>query len=735
MSDFNLKRPPPSTAYLLNTPFDMPTGDQRLIRAIAFSDSTGQYVNAGLSVVFTLIFAWLWGLVAAAIIYYAPHRFSRRRLVALVALRNCTDPWSAFIAFSTFTMDSMGCCAQRRRPRRYYAATWQDSLFGFLLVLLSLAVVAGSITMGIRGPPLIQIGRFAPIRADILFFPPVEKLEPAIYRAFRGDPAVRALSSIDLLGAGLRNGKVAIKGSTIADPNGPGYRVTYDYNITGYEFGLKHSGDLKLSVRGACRTEYGWLDEDAPEDVDRYRAFGSSIPKAVFDANLTGPALKFPPRLAFIGWPEAKEEWSQKQAGNVSFAILTTLAHRGSDKERKDDPWYLTENIPAYNDSRGDSITHRVKSGRPALSCWENNTWSCCGGKSVNGNVEFSKEATDYFGVPYVLRDVLARALLTPSIMRIGRNAGMSALSSVVSSPNSIIGTIDAGSSSLLKDMERLILAGYVSALNILSDTTMFEASKEDMKENNLFWDGENSRQKDGADDFVVASPDVQTFNLTGLIIVGVIVVFLLITKLILTLKLTFHTNNTHAYPTDRDIDAIDPHQEVSYSPFNKDRWARFKAFSAVHLLRNTYEAGTGVPEDDWMCSADLPEPSEEKPLRLVHCGKGEYSCAGHIATDPELLGVTTSSAESGKRSRSHSNSITTLSGFQTGYPPPESNFRFPPVTPLTTPPVATSSTWPVQRYRDDVGQNSVPLLPVHRHSSSSGYDGTWRDGPWRDGT
>lgn len=47
--------PPPETAYLTSTPFYMPT-DGGDVWAIAFTTTTSQFLNAALSVIFTLIF-------------------------------------------------------------------------------------------------------------------------------------------------------------------------------------------------------------------------------------------------------------------------------------------------------------------------------------------------------------------------------------------------------------------------------------------------------------------------------------------------------------------------------------------------------------------------------------------------------------------------------------------------------------------------------------------------------
>jgi len=698
----NLYSAAPAGAYMLRTGFDMPTNANRTVWAIAFEAKTGQFINAALSVVFTLIFAWLWGLVAAAIIYVAPHRFSRRRLVALVALRNSADPWSAFIAFASFTLDSMGCFRLRPRPRRYLRSTWQDSLFGLLLVTLALAVVVGSIVMGVLGPPYLQIGNAAPVKRDVLYSPNAAKftdIDPATLRAFRGGPAMRALSNVELFEDIVRD-RVTI--TRLKD-----YGLRYQYSITGVELGFKHAFDLKMSAIGECRPEYNWIQPSPgdPENEAYYELFDD--PMNNFTVLLSGDHLNVIPKAAFKT-KATKLANNETKIGNVSYAVVGGLAHRMSLTSQDSDPWYRTE----FNESEGlggEKLKWRIKRGLPALSCWHQDIWSCCGGQSANGSRNMEKLIG--IAVPEVLRDVVGTALLYPPVQRVGSFAGMSALASVVSTEESSDGILNAENSSIYKDLERLIFAGYISALNILPDTTRAQPTKELMRTKNLFVN-ETTGILPGAEDFVVTTPDVQTFNLTGLITTACVAFVLLVVKFFLTLKLTLYTNNMYQSYTDRNLEILDPHQDVSFSRFNKDRWTRFRAFSAIHLLRNTYEDGTGVPEDDWVCSEDLPEPSE-KPLALVRCGRGEYSCAGHIATAPELLGIPKSAAPSGKRSRSHNNSVSTL-----GPPSPNESFRFPQQSPpVTTPAPASASYFAGQRYQDDT-QNSVPLLPVHRPCS-----------------
>jgi len=47
--------PPPETAYITATPFDMPTPDGN-IWAISFTTASAQFLNGAIAVIFTLIF-------------------------------------------------------------------------------------------------------------------------------------------------------------------------------------------------------------------------------------------------------------------------------------------------------------------------------------------------------------------------------------------------------------------------------------------------------------------------------------------------------------------------------------------------------------------------------------------------------------------------------------------------------------------------------------------------------
>ncbi|KAK4211353.1 hypothetical protein QBC37DRAFT_484706 [Rhypophila decipiens] len=645
---------PPSSAYSVLKPFEMPVSNGS-IWAISFTAKNGQIVNASLSVIYTFIFAWLWSLVVAATIYFAPHRFSRRRLVALVALRNTSSPLSALQALANFTTESMGCFGPRKLKQ---ASAWRDTLFGLLFAALCFIVIIGGAIMGVFGPAFLQIGNVAPVKGDALFYPRASMaLSGEAGRNLRGAASLRALSSVqvfsDAIGPDVVQVTVDEGIAASGSPEQPMYGLNYRYKITGPELGLKGASDLTLSVNGACRTEYGWLDTSFPgPDVDNYTIFGD--PNNILAIGLGHPYRTFQPRATFRMVRNNETRLAQARSGNFSYAVMLTSALHNSTSEGTD-PWYLTER----QQPEDLEYPYRIKRGRPVLSCWHQDTWSC-GERSVNGS--YNLKSLEPLQVPQVLRDVLGIALANPPIQRLGEDAGTSAILSVQLSLNSKEGILNAQQSSIHQDMQRLILASYISTLNILGDTTRFNPSKEEFENSNWFHNRTKSMQLEGADGFVVFTPEVTTFSLTGLIVAACVAAVLLVMKVALTLKLLFHRN---IYAGLYDVDDIDPH--LSMSPINKDRWARFRAFSAIHLLRNTYEDGSGVPAKDWGCGDGLPEPREDKPLLLVRCKRGDSGCAGHIATQPGLLDEGRELQHRRRRRRSKLNSISTLLGESDG--------------------------------------------------------------------
>ncbi|GAB1319856.1 hypothetical protein MFIFM68171_10066 [Madurella fahalii] len=616
--------PPPETAYLTMTPFDMP-GEDGDVWAVALSTSSSQFLNAAIAVVFTLIFPWAWGLIASIALYAAPHKPTRRQSVALVTLRNAPDPWTAFKALLGYTYESMGSVTANKRA-------WREPLSGLVLCLTSLAVFVVSIVMGIVGPTLLEIGNVAPVRASILYYPqlpPVgDTLGENIFNGHRSLGILRALSSVEIAKAESRS-KVKITVIPVdydGDEQPPPltFGLQYNYHLSGADFGIERASGLALNVTGECRTTYAWQNTSDPE-FDIYTLWGDETNQ--FSVSLNGSQVLTPPRAYF--WLPMAPADQLNSDGRVSFAVVVAAAHRPSISEGSD-PWYTTEQRdPDIGPELVVDTPVWVKRGRPALSCWQHDRWSY-GDQEFKNVVELANAPNDTVPVPSVLLKVIASASVMPLIISVANIVGPSALESAVISPNGFNndGLIDAGAASIQQDMERLIVASFINTRNILVDCAMSEVTGNGRRLANVFT-GTDGRPQDGAGQFVVSTPNVRTFSLNGLIGLAVTLVGLLFLKIALFVKLL-----THA---DAHTDGAPGSSTEDVAP-NCDRWARFKALSAGSLLRMVYEGGRGVPQPDWKCCEEFPtdDPNGQTPKRfqLAKCQAGACSCGGHIVAN-----------------------------------------------------------------------------------------------------
>jgi len=113
--------------------------------------------------------------------------------------------------------------------------------------------------------------------------------------------------------------------------------------------------------------------------------------------------------------------------------------------------------------TRGDpSLPYQVQRGRPVLHCWEDRTWDL-NGKDVEGSklntLTGLKLHKLWAGTIFPLEFEL------PRLVSLGRAAGPSALKSAFYAAAPYY-HLDAGACSILNDLERLVLANWVSSRN-----------------------------------------------------------------------------------------------------------------------------------------------------------------------------------------------------------------------------------------------------------------------------
>lgn len=181
--------------------------------------------------------------------------------------------------------------------------------------------------------------------------------------------------------------------------------------------------------------------------------------------------------------------------------------------------------------------------------------------------------------------------------------------------------------------MKRLVLASFVSSQNVFVDTALSEPRP---GAKNIFI-GPDGLPRDGANQFVVESPAVQTFSLVSLVVLAAVAVGIWLIKLLLSLKVRFHRDQDRL-PVGGRNPAGRGNSNQPMPEWNDDRWTRFKALSAGQLFRNVYERRQGFSEDGWSCSQEFPQMTDHRLFRLVKCKKEDGSCGGHIETDPRTF-------------------------------------------------------------------------------------------------
>ncbi|RYO82915.1 hypothetical protein DL766_003392 [Monosporascus sp. MC13-8B] len=586
---------PDSSSYLLATPFSMPSdrGDRW---AVSFTGNSAALLVAALSTIIAVSFLCLWNFICFIAMLFDGNA-TRRRYVALVTLWNSNESWFAFKELLSYTYQ---CATYHPNSDPY----WGDVAYGLVFCIIALAVFGGSIAMGIVGPSLVQIGNVAPPQPSTLFYPRIPAADDPVQQlqefGLRAPGLLRALGSVEAARVELRS-RVLVDADTSYPDRENGDRVIglkYGYSLSGLELGLQGGIDLELAVEGSCITEYGWYVESAEDDeVDMYHLWNNANDSAWVLLNLY--ETQHAPRATFHLHSQGVDQLLS--GSNVSYAIIASSARRSSISPGSD-PWYATEPRDEH-DPRFDA-GHWIKRQRPVLSCWEQNRW-----RYGTQNVASVYELKNIPGmaIPTVLLEVLETTFTVPMIVRLGNASGGSALRSGTRSLN---GVIDAHTCSIYDDIERLILASFVASRNVFSDATMFGQSG---NYPNIFT-SPNGQPGNGAANFVVSSPDIQTFSLTGIVTLAAISVVPIMARCAAWWLVRVHNGRQ------------DPQ-------LGANKWTRFHVLTAVQLFRCMYEPGADTQSRQWNCAMPVPDELDENSFRLVP-NKCQAYCKGHIDKD-----------------------------------------------------------------------------------------------------
>jgi len=381
-------------------------------------------------------------------------------------------------------------------------------LWGLLFVFIALSMSVGNVVAGILVPAQLSMGNVAPAAKHAIFYPDIRFYARdddngarfAKLDSFKVPSALRALGVIDSSAATVRK-RVNLDRRTASGSVG----LNYDYNVTGVDMGLLSDPKLKLLVKGSCRIDDTWF-LNSTDEGDTYRFFGGN---ETFEVKYQ-PEVDLPPMVNF------QINLDFGETSNISYAMIVNTAGFYSYTP-SDDPWYMT------GKTTNGSILHQVLRRRPVLSCWEAKTWHL-NGKEVDG--------TKLNRLPglkmhtFWADEVCSNEFFIPLVIRVGRAAGPSALKSASYAPGPSF-VLDAGSSAVLDDLERLVLASWVSGRNVLRDTTTYPSGEMV----NLALGSEKAGPTGSSVDFVLQSGDVVTLSVRVLIAVPAILLFLFIIK------------------------------------------------------------------------------------------------------------------------------------------------------------------------------------------------------------
>ncbi|KAK0701534.1 hypothetical protein B0T21DRAFT_353645 [Apiosordaria backusii] len=602
---------PDKNSYHLLVPFYAPSNERGSVWAVAMDDRSGTIFASALTTMFTLIFGYIWILIVTIVVWFEGDK-RLRRYVALLTLWNIDKPWNACkemaqYAWACFWGDSS------KKPNR--GRDWRELFYGLTVAALALLVTLSSLAVSIYVPSLMQLDNMAPANADVLYYPDAARDAEQIINQFgvKVPPVMRALGSATIARDQILK-KVTITSSPSSPPDSsqtlnPSFQMGWNYSLTGADFGFQHAPGLGLTIVGSCTTEYGWLspEDSFPGINETYRLWGGEVNVTVFSDR---SAITLTPVGTFTGHPSNGNRANTD--GNLTFAVTIGSVHRAS-LNPGNDPWYLTQPRPEPNSTfppAEHNASYWIQPSRPVLSCWEQRLWSYKGNTTVRSNGTATLTRPDLS--PPLVR-VLRTALANPMLLTVGIHSGDSSLLCRTTSSR---GVIDASKCSIYSDMERLILASYVSTVNIFTDTTLFPPSSSTTYPNTFRFNTTTNSHEPGTADFVVRSPDVRTFSMVGIIIVSVALATLFLLRFVAARLLEGGCLGHH------------------------NVWRRMQVLSAPQLFRNLFE-GTHEPrthEDFWPCDRVYPVGRDDREFKLVECGAVRKECVGHV-DKPHLKG------------------------------------------------------------------------------------------------
>jgi len=481
--------------------FTFPHPDLGRIEAFSVPAPTYRFIQSAYALMSTMMVVNIWAIVIAWGLYVYLRRPGTANRVNDVSL----SLWNRREATQQSVMDTL----------LYSPSSWRKWWY-WPLASVILGVWIASIAAGIYVPSkALFLGNGAPVNPRSIFIPALESSqtdEQALALNVLEIPPYRRAAGAALIASKDVRAKVMISEPIIEGTKGDEViqRINYAYNVTGADMGLQKVPELQLSVVGSCRTEYNWLNRSQAENIEG-QAVNIDSYIAPWTTNVTVVTLVDSPAPSgnFVLSP-------QQDRGNFSWGIIISAVDRKSSTP-SDDPWYRTVPLspPPINKQQP---AYLVRPRRPALACWEQNTWSFAG---LYANITTLQTVIPQGLMFDGMASILARYLSWPVIVALGRHLDTRALQSAQSASAWVF---DAGSSSIHQDLSQLVLGAFIATVNLLTDTTLdYGVGPKPNMTLNMAWNASTDTPQPGAADFVVFSEDVVALSLTVVILVPIL--------------------------------------------------------------------------------------------------------------------------------------------------------------------------------------------------------------------
>jgi len=519
--------PRPET-YRLNVRFTLPD-DAGGRTAIAVSTGAAARIAVLYSFLITGIFIIIWSSLTILALHVFPidEKYESHR--QLKEACEASDPLHALIMISQHSFNIL-----RGKCKKSKANDGHSYLFLYItLLVIASGTLAGSVALGAMFPNMLIIGASAPVNPNLMYYPDLKRqmkgsiVPDAEKLHYAGKAAVRAFGEGTQVS--IRNRVKVDKGvdQSWGDQDGQQlerYKINYQYHVNGTEMGLQKFGKLALDVQGSCSFADDWWESQVKTSDRRFDNYtlwrgnesGNMEHNLWAEINFLSPPLAY-----FIGT-------DGRNMTEMYYAIVPQLADKYSTSQSLD-PWYQTEQADEEGQKSG--FPAQVKSRRPPLKCHQVDRWSYGRWKGSTRDL-FPIDRTAPVKFPPAIWLILESEFSIPMIFNLGRALQAGILeSSTRMLPGGSMG-IDAAASSAMRDMERIIIAAYLSTRNIFSDAAMAGLDVGISNRENIL-KGPDGEMKSGAGDVVIVSSVVSSLQFGCLVAIPSILGFLIIARII----------------------------------------------------------------------------------------------------------------------------------------------------------------------------------------------------------